>query len=107
MLCAMSKTVHEPHKIFFETLGNDARWKIVHLLRHKPLCVTEIAKRLGYEQSLVSHHLRRLETCGFLSFQKNGKERIYRLNTKTIKPLLALVDKHINAFCKKVCTQCK
>lgn len=99
----MKKTLQEPYKVFFETLGNKTRWDIVHLLKKKACNVTDIAKVLGYEQSLVSHHLRRLETCGFVSFQQKGNERMYKLNQKTIEPLLVLVDKHINNFCKKLC----
>lgn len=93
----------KPHKFFFETLGNKARWDIIHLLRKGPHRVTDIAKKLDYEQSLVSHHLKRLETCGFVKVKINSTERIYNINKTTISPLLALVDKHVNQFCKKVC----
>ncbi|GMQ94916.1 MAG: hypothetical protein BMS9Abin13_026 [Patescibacteria group bacterium] len=96
----MRHAVREPYKIFFETLGNKTRWDIVHLLQRGPHRATKIAKTLGYEQSLVSHHLKRLETCGFVSFRQNGNEHMYDLNKKTIRPLLALMDGHINRFCK-------
>lgn len=96
----------KPHKFFFETLGNQTRWDIIHLLLKKPHRATNIADKLGYEQSLVSHHLKRLETCGFVKAETNSTERIYSLNTKTIKPLLKLADKHVNKFCKKVCERC-
>lgn len=96
----------KPHKLFFETLGNETRWNIVRLLRRGPRRVTDIAKKLGYEQSLVSHHLRRLETCGFVKAETNGTERTYRFNKATIGPLLKLVDKHVNTFCKKACAKC-
>jgi len=101
----MRQISNEPHKIFFETLGNKTRWDIVHLLQKGAYKSTQIAVTLGYEQSLISHHLRRLEACGFVSFKKNGSERIYELNGETIKPLLALMDKHIGKFCKKLCCQ--
>lgn len=93
--------IKEPHKIFLQTLGNKIRWQIAHLLMEESCRSTEIAKKLGYEQSLVSHHLRRLENCGFVMVRKNGLERIYQINKKTIKPLLKLVDNHINKFCRK------
>jgi len=96
----MMPTITEPYKIFFETLGNKTRWDIIQLLKQKSHRATEISEKLGYEQSLVSHHLRRLETCGFVIFKKVGNERIYTLNKSTIKPLLQLMDKHINQFCK-------
>jgi DNA-binding transcriptional ArsR family regulator len=93
----------KPHQFFFETLGNQTRWDIIHLLISKPHRATDIAERLGYEQSLVSHHLKRLETCGFVKVKMNGTERIYHLNKETIAPLLKLVDGHVNKFCKKAC----
>lgn len=99
----MKRKVYEPHKIFFETLSNKTRWDIVHLLQKKAYRVTEIAEKLDYEQSLVSHHLRRLETCGFVSFEQKGNEHIYKLNKETVGPLLLLMDKHIDKFCKKLC----
>ena len=99
----MKQTIREPYKIFFETLGNKTRWDIVHLLQKGKLNATDIAKKLGYEQSLISHHLRRLEKCGFVTVKKNGRERIYALNKETVKPLLQLMDKHMNKFCKKLC----
>ncbi len=97
---------HEPHKLFFETLGNQVRWNIVRLLMKKSYRVSDIVNSLKYEQSLVSHHLKRLEICGFVKVETNSTERIYHLNKETIKPLLKLVDTHVNKFCKKNCKNC-
>lgn len=93
----------KPHKFFFETLGNQARWDIIHLLLKKPHRATDIAEKLSYEQSLVSHHLKRLETCGFVKVETNGSERIYHLNKETISTLLKLVEKHVHGYCSKFC----
>ncbi len=95
--------IDNPHKLFFETLGNRTRWNIIHLLLGKSHRATDIAVRLGCEQSLVSHHLKRLEACGFVRVNTNGTERIYSLNTETIRPLSKLVDKHVTKFCKELC----
>lgn len=96
----------KPHQFFFETLGNQTRWDIIRLLNTKPYRATDISKRLGYEQSLISHHLKRLKTCGFVRVAANSTERTYYLNKKTVGPLLKLVDKHVSQFCKKACTKC-
>ena len=95
--------VQAPHRIFFETLGNQTRWDIINLLRGGEYKATDIAKELGYEQSLISHHLKRLATCGFVTVKPNGTERIYSLNQTTIPPLLKLMQQHINAYCAKTC----
>lgn len=95
---------HAPHQIFFETLGNRARWDIVHFLGRKgTVSASRIAAALKLEQSLASHHLRRLEVCGFVKAVRKGKERRYALNRVTVGPLLALMDRHISKFC----TRCK
>lgn len=99
----MKEPIHEPYKIFFETLGNKIRWEVVHLLQKGELNATGIAEELEYEQSRISHHLTRLEQCGFVNVKRNGKERIYSLNKETIKPLLELMDKHMSKFCKNFC----
>lgn len=95
----------QPHELFFATLGNAIRWRIIHLLQRRSYRSTDIGRKLQAEQSLISHHLRRLETCGFVHVTKRGKTRIYRLNAKTIKPLVALMDTHIDSYCKHVCAR--
>jgi DNA-binding transcriptional ArsR family regulator len=102
----MKEELQGPHRIFFETLGNQKRWEIVTLLEDRPLRATEISDKLGYEQSLISHHLKRLLTCGFVHVQPNGTERVYSLNEKTIQPLLKQVHQHIKTYCEKKCTEC-
>jgi DNA-binding transcriptional ArsR family regulator len=102
-LMKQTEYAHEPYKFFFETLANEVRWRIVHLLQDEELRATDIAKKLGCEQSLVSHHLKRLLQCGFVSVEPNGNERVYRLNGETIRPILAFADRHIEKFCKKIC----
>ena len=93
--------IQEACDIFFETLANRRRLKIIDLLRKGPRNVSEIIKATGLEQSNVSHNLRRLERCGFVFVKQQGKQRIYTLNKETIQPLMSLIDTHINKFCKK------
>jgi DNA-binding transcriptional ArsR family regulator len=95
------------YKRFFTTLGNERRLAIIqYLARHGPKNVTQIVEGTELEQTAVSHSLKRLLSCQFIHLEQNGKERIYSINEYTIKPLLALMDKHVNTFCKKVCDKC-
>lgn len=93
------REVQKPYKMFFETLGNVKRWEIVRLLEKGPQGATDIARNLSHEQSLISHHLRRLEDCGFIHVKQSGKRRVYTLNAKTMRPLLKLMHTHIHAYC--------
>lgn len=96
----MTKT---PYKLFFSTLGNDIRLKILHELVKMPKNVTELTNELGFDQTTISKNLKRLETCGFVRNRKKGKHSIYSLNKETILPLLRLIERHTNKYCKHLC----
>ena len=93
----------ETYRTFFGTLNNNSRLEIIQLLRKNPHNVTQISKALNMNQTSVSHNLARLKRCGFVAVKNNGKERIYTLNSKTIKPLMKLIDQHMDTYCKKYC----
>ena len=93
--------ISKAYDYFFETLGNKRRLAIIDILRKGSKNVSQIIKQTGFEQSSVSHNLRRLERCGFVTVKKQGKERYYTLNQETIKPLIKLIDKHTKKFCSK------
>lgn len=86
--------------LFFETLGTELKIGIITQLKERSLNVNELSKQLGQERSKVSHSLKSLLECGFVGVKKNGRERVYSLNTDTIIPLLNLVEKHVNKYCK-------
>lgn len=90
------------YKTFFGTLNNKYRLEIINQLRKDSKNVTEISKALNMNQTTVSHNLSRLKKCGFVFVKNNGKERIYTLNSKTIKPLMKLIDEHMDTYCKKL-----
>jgi len=82
-------------------LGNTTRLEIIQALRDGELNVTELTKKLSYQQSTISHNLNRLAACHFVHVRHNGQRRYYSLNKKTIVPLLAIIDKHVAAYCVK------
>ncbi|MBI2644806.1 helix-turn-helix transcriptional regulator [Candidatus Uhrbacteria bacterium] len=94
--------IKESYKRFFRTLANEKRLIIIHFLaRRGPHNVSSIVQGTRLEQTAVSHNLKRLLACHFVFFRQHGKKRIYTLNTKTIKPLLTLMDSHVNRFCTR------
>lgn len=93
--------------LFFTSLANPNRLQIVSFLRQKSMNVTEICQATNFEQTMVSHNLKRLERCGMVFVEQKGKNRYYTLNKKTIKPLLQLIDNHINQYCCKVLEESK
>lgn len=95
------------YKRFFKTLANENRLEIIKFLaKSGPKNVMQVVEGTGLEQSAVSHNLRRLLSCHFVEAEQNGRERIYKLNEETIKPLLELMDKHVNTYCAR-CKKCR
>ena len=95
----IDKSIYQAYKIFFGTLTSESRLKIINLLRKGRKNVSEIIKKLNLDQTSVSHDLSRLKKCGFVIVEIEGKFRYYKLNEKTIKPLIELIDKHLSEYC--------
>lgn len=92
------------YDMFFEVMSNKTRMKIIEALQKADLSVTEICNITKEEQSKISHNLKILADCNFISAKQEGKKRIYSINKDTILPLMELVNKHVQTFC---CEKCK
>lgn len=84
---------------FFSTLANPTRLAIIQFLDEGPKSVSEIVNALGQEQSMVSHNLRPLVNCKLVNAKREGKQRIYRLNKKTLDPIINALEEHALNFC--------
>ena len=49
--------------------------------------VNDLVRRLGLAQPLVSKHLRVLREVGLVDVRDEGRQRIYRLNGRSLKPI--------------------
>lgn len=56
----------------FKLLSDESKFKIVRHLMQGEECVCTIAEELGLEQSLVSHHLKKLREVGLITDRKIG-----------------------------------
>lgn len=70
------------------------------------MSVTSIANTIGAEQSAVSHNLKQLLVCHFVTVSQDGKERIYTINEETVKPLFIQIEKHVSKYCIESCKHC-
>ena len=85
------------YREFFKALSNETRFGIVDLLRSGPHHVSEIVEKLGVEQSRISHNLACLLNCGFVLWEWQGKNKVYRLNPDLL-PVLAGIEKHLARY---------
>ncbi len=97
----MRTSLRQPYKQFFGTIANHCRLEIIQALSDGPSNVSSLCLKTKQNQTTISHNLRRLEHCGFVFVKPNGRERVYTLNQKTIKPLFSLMQTHMENHCKK------
>lgn len=96
---------YSTYHVFFRNLANPLKIRIILELKKKERNVTELSEKLKVEQSKVSHALILLKKCNIVKLRREGKQRIYSLNKKTISPLFELIDEHSKSFCK--CRECR
>ncbi len=86
------------HKLLLRAIGNETRFAIISLLKEQPFSVGDICEKLGFEQSRVSHNLKCLVDCGFVNAEQDGRNRIYSLDDKTVRPMLQLMERHVERY---------
>lgn len=79
---------------FFKLLGNPKRLQLLYLLIQQSMTVTEISKRMNWEQSGVSHQLQLLRKFNLVQQKRNGKEIVYHLEDPQVMTLIADVISH-------------
>ncbi len=68
----------------FKVLSVDTRVRMIHLLKHKSLCVNALARQLEITPAAVSQHLRVLRDADIVVADKQGYFVHYRVNLETL-----------------------
>lgn len=85
------------YREFFRALANPTRFAIVQRLLARPHYVGELVDTLEVEQSRVSHNLACLLNCGFVEWEWQGKNKVYRLHPD-LASILNAIDKHLARY---------
>src|ERR1700761_8495989 len=73
----------------FNAIAEQQRREILVLLRAGERPVTELAQELGMTQPGASKHLRVLREVGLVRDRKEGKQRLYGLDARGLRPVHA------------------
>ena len=73
---------------FFSVFADYTRVKILSALAISQLCVSDLARILGMNQTTVSHQLRFLKSAGIVKSLRQGKIVFYSLVDDTINDVL-------------------
>jgi DNA-binding transcriptional ArsR family regulator len=71
----------------FNAVAEPRRRQILDVLAEGERPVNDLVERLGLGQPQVSKHLRVLREVGLVDVRDAGRQRIYRLNARTLKPI--------------------
>ena len=73
---------------FFSVFADSTRVRILSALAITGMCVTDISRVLGINQTTVSHQLRLLKNIGIVRCSRCGKVIFYSLKNETVNDVL-------------------
>jgi DNA-binding transcriptional ArsR family regulator len=71
----------------FNAVAEPRRRRILDALAGHERSVSELVERLRLPQPVVSKHLRVLREVGLVEVREAGRQRIYRVNGRRLKPI--------------------
>src|SRR5215218_7199876 len=71
----------------FNAVAEPRRRQILDVLAGGERPVNDLVEQLGVAQPLVSKHLRVLREVGLVDVRGEGRQRIYRLDGRSLKPI--------------------
>ena len=82
----------------FNAVAEPRRRQILDLLAGGERPVNDLVQALGLQQPQVSKHLRVLKAVGLVRVRDHGRQRIYRLNGRRLKPIHDWVGKYADLW---------
>lgn len=80
------------HSAALAALADPTRRLIVERIRHQPSAVSDIARGLPISRPAVSQHLAVLRESGLVSQRREGRRRLYRLESAGLAGLRDYVE---------------
>ena len=89
---------------FLTALGDPTRQRIVMLLSRERLNVGDLADRFRLSRPAISHHIKVLLHAGLLVQERDGRERVYRVDAGRCRGFVDRLRTFVNACCSgKAC----
>ena len=74
--------------VYFQNFSDQTRLKILSALSIKDLCVNDLSKILGINQTTISHQLKTLKDQNMVEYRREGKILIYRIKSQSINEIM-------------------
>jgi DNA-binding transcriptional ArsR family regulator len=84
---------------FLVALGDPTRQEILVSLARERLNVGELSARFSLSRPAVSHHLKVLSDAGVLKRERQGRERVYRVDAARCRELTKRLSGFVEGCC--------
>lgn len=81
--------------LYFQNFADQTRIKILSALSIQDLCVNDLSKILGINQTTISHQLKTLKDQDMIDFKREGKILVYRLKSKLVNEMMMYAVENI------------
>lgn len=81
--------------LYFQNFSDSTRIKILSALSIKDLCVNDLSKILGINQTTISHQLKILKGQDLIDFKREGKVLIYRIKSPCVNDIMMYAVREI------------
>jgi DNA-binding transcriptional ArsR family regulator len=82
--------------VLFKLFGDPTRLRIIHILMHQELCVTDLASLIGMQQPAVSQQLKVLRLSRLVKYRKEGKTYYYTLDDEHVSEIFKVALLHLH-----------
>ena len=79
--------------LYFQNFADQTRIKILSALSIKSLCVNDLSKILGINQTTISHQLKTLKSQSMVDYRREGKVLIYFIKSSAINEMMLYATK--------------
>lgn len=74
--------------LYFQNFSDQTRIKILSALSIKELCVNDLSKILGINQTTISHQLKTLKDQDMVEYKRDGKILIYKIKSPIVNEMM-------------------
>ncbi|QMU08264.1 ArsR/SmtB family transcription factor [Levilactobacillus suantsaii] len=79
----------------FKAISDPSKMRIILLIAHQALSVSDITAQLSISQSAVSHHLQTLRQLNLVTNVRVGREMHYQVTDQHVLQIFELTRKHV------------
>ncbi len=81
--------------VYFQSFSDQTRIKILSALAIKELCVNDLSKILGINQTTISHQLKTLKDQDMVEYKRDGKILIYKIKSPIVNEMMMYAVKSL------------